>query len=75
MLKILMIADVAFILGLSYCVVQRTALRRHADRITYLALRVSGLSLLAAFILLAGKLPGSVQLTTTLECVTRWLHS
>jgi hypothetical protein len=71
MLKIILIAVVPIV---CYCVLTRFGFRRHADRISELALRVVGLSFLPAIVLLAGKVPGSVQLADTLGGFMHWLH-
>jgi hypothetical protein len=75
MLKILIVAYISIILGVSYCVLERLGFRRHVDRISELAQKVGGLALLVVIVLLASKAPGSAQLANTLEEFTHWLHS
>jgi hypothetical protein len=74
-MKLLILVGASIILGLTYCQLERYGFRRHVDRIAELAMKFGGFALLVAIVLLAGKLPGSAQLTSTLEGVTHWLHS
>ncbi len=74
MLKLLVICLPALVV-IAYCLLVKSGLRRHADRVVERILWFAGVAFIAAFVALFVKLPGTSQFADAMSGFLAWIHS